>query len=218
MQGHWIGGTRKLNKHWQSGIGEEEEQLILFDVPEDDPVKASTANHFTIGSGNVFMNGGVWGTHLYTLKLKQRKYQVKWNIHDASNGRFFGIEGICANTGITGISPINNVGFVAGSNSDRPRPIITTGPDGITDFDSPDVTITWLSPYYSYNTTLGTIHYKYTENSNNLVTPDVIFDFTNTTKETLRRTDVVTVTFVGNFNNLYSGNVLWGKMWLEPIP
>lgn len=219
MQGHWIGGTRKLNRHWQSG--EDGEQLVIFDIPENDPSNSPHGRMVTVGNNWVYTNGG-YNWHQKPLKLKNKKYAVRWDIHPCDD-HFYGIEGICANTGVTGFAPLSNEGYVAGTLSDPPYRFSTAGPPGFATFtdplNNPDLTINWFNySYYEYSVSLGTTKYKYIMATNSSLLPDdCIFDFRNTPKAVLDRVDVILVTFIGNYNNFSTNDILWGKMWLEPV-
>lgn len=217
MQGHWLSGTRKLNRHYQSG-GEFVEQLVLFDIPQTNPVTDVNINRFSIGSNFIYSSSGNWNGQVKKLKLKNRRYVLKWNLHDLSGGRFMGVVGASGHTKqLVGLPPVGDVAYVAGATGDRPRPWFQCGLPAIDDIDDTDVTATWLTPYSDYDTTLGTIHYKYVSMNSNNVNQQIIFDFTNTPRQILNETDVIVVSFLGNFNSYFTGDVLYGKMWLEPI-
>lgn len=205
MQGHWIGGTRKLNKHWQSGTpgGGGSEQLVLFDYPQDDPrlsgsVRRQLVAQYQISQGE---------PHVFKLKLKQKKYVLKWNITPVDS-RYLGVIGIGAKNQ-SGV--YNDIVYNAGAVNDQPNPLITNAVANI----NPDSTINWLTPYQSYSTFIST--YKYTENDSSMVMQPVILDFTNVPLSIINSTANIEFYFLVSSVQMSGEPIFYGRCWLEEI-
>lgn len=65
MRGHWIGGTRKLNKHWQNGEGHKEYDRWFTTIKRGDDYYCFAPSYAFTPEGHIKYMSETWGGYIY---------------------------------------------------------------------------------------------------------------------------------------------------------